>query len=247
MSVGPALGGFLASWSFPSLFIVDGVTSLIAGGILVAARFPEHPNKPAEGASRPGPFLGAIRDVRLTYFLLVGILPVALVFFQHLSTMPVFLVHDLGLSEAAYGILFSVNTLLIVLLEVSVNTATGNWPHHRTLFLGAALCGIGFGALGVAWDFWSVTVTVVIWTFGEMLFFPGMAAYVSDLAPSERRGEYMGLTQLTMSLGFMLGPWGGTALLEHLGGRVVWGVVFVLGLVSAVFLSRLPEREAEKS
>jgi MFS family permease len=57
----------------------------------------------------------------------------------------------------------------------------------------------------------------------------------------------MGLTQLTMSLGFMLGPWGGTALLEHLGGRVVWGVVFVLGLVSAVFLSRLPEREAEKS
>lgn len=244
MSVGPALGGFLATVSFRSLFVVDGLTSLLAGAILVWARFPAHPHGADDAGPRPGSALGAVRDMRLLYFLLAGLLPVALIFFQHLSTMPLFLVHDLGLSEAAYGILFSVNTLLIVFLEVPLNTATARWPHRRTLLIGAALFGLGLGALGVAWDFRSVAATVVVWTFGEMFFFPGMAAYVSDLAPPERRGEYMGLAQMTMSLAFMLGPWGGTAILQHLGGRAVWGVALLLGLGAAALLSRLANGDA---
>jgi predicted MFS family arabinose efflux permease len=36
MSVGPAVGGFLAMASFPLLFVVDGVTSLVAGLALTA-------------------------------------------------------------------------------------------------------------------------------------------------------------------------------------------------------------------
>ena len=38
MSVGPALGGFLATVSFRGLFWVDGATSLAAGAILVFGR-----------------------------------------------------------------------------------------------------------------------------------------------------------------------------------------------------------------
>ena len=50
--------------------------------------------------------------------------------------------------------------------------------------------------------FWprSVVATVVVWTFGEMFFFPGMAAYLTDIAPPSHRGEYMGLSQMVMGL-----------------------------------------------
>ncbi len=246
MSVGPALGGFLATISFRWLFLVDGVTSLAAGAILIASRFPRHrhtqDSREIENAVSPRrASASAFLDRRLLFFLLAGLFPVGLVFFQHISSMPLFLVHDLGLSPAAYGLLFTVNTILIVLLEVPLNTATSHWPHRRGLALGALLCGAGFGSLAFAWDIWSVAATVVIWTFGEMFFFPGMAAYLTDIAPERQRGEYMGLSQMVMGLAFTIGPWAGTSLLAHLGGRILWLAAFLVGLLAAVLIGRMKE------
>jgi MFS family permease len=183
MSIGPALGGFLATVSFRWLFVVDGGTAIAAGAILVASHFPPHRQSPGsrqlEEAVAPHLRLsGAHRDRRLLYFL-AAMFPVAFVFFQHISSMPIYLVRDLKLSEAAYGLLFTVNTLLIVFLEVGINSATAHWPHRRTLALGAILCGAGFGALAWARDIWQVAATVVVWTFGEMFLFPGMADYLT--------------------------------------------------------------------
>ena len=131
--------------------------------------------------------------------------------------------------------------LLIVLLEVALNSATAHWPHRRTLALGALLSGAGFGAMAFAWNAWSLAVTVVIWTFGEMLFFPASAAYATDAAPEGRRGEYSGLYTMVFSIAFAVGPWAGTAVLERLGARTLWGIVFLLGVVAAAILLRVPE------
>jgi MFS family permease len=94
---------------------------------------------------------------------------------------------------------------------------------------------------------WSVAATVVIWTFGEMFFFPSMAAYVTDIAPEARRGEYMGLSQMVMGLAFMAGPWGGMLILAHFGGKALWAAMFLLGAGAAVIMSRLeqPQHVAE--
>jgi MFS family permease len=244
MSVGPALGGILAGISFRWLFWVDGGTSLAAGTILLASTFPPHRRAPralGEAVSPRLPDRSAHRDRRLVYFL-AAFYPVAFVFFQHLSSMPVFLVRDLGLTEAAYGLLFTVNTLLIVFLEVGVNTATAHWPHRRTLFLGALLTGIGFGALAWARTIPEVAATVVVWTFGEMLTFPGMADYLTDIAPESRRGEYMGLSSMMMGFAFMTGPWGGLQILARYGGTALWLAMLGFGAVTALLMLRLRGR-----
>lgn len=244
MSIGPALGGFLATVSFHSLFLVNGTSSLLAGVVLLLAlrRAPVHrghtevePGGPVELPSRR-----AWSDSRLLFFL-AAVFPVAIVFFQHLSSMPLYLVRDLRLSEIDYGLFFTINTLLIVALEVPINSATAHWPHRRALALGAFLFGAGFGALAFAWDFWSVAATVVIWTFGEMFLFPSLAAYVTDIAPKSRRGEYMGLTQMAISLAFAVGPWAGTAVLARFGGRTLWLASFALGLLATAMMLRLPD------
>ena len=72
------------------------------------------------------PSLGAIGDRRLRY-VIVCLLPVLLVFFQHEGAMPVWMVDQLGLSTRNYGLLFTLNTLLIVFLEVRLNSATAHW------------------------------------------------------------------------------------------------------------------------
>jgi MFS family permease len=250
MSIGPALGGFLATVSFRSLFLVNGTSSLAAGALLLIAlrRAPVHT---AHAETEPGglvelPSKRAWADSRLLYFL-AAIFPVVIVFFQHMSSMPLYLVRDLHLSELDYGLFFTINTLLIVALEVPINSATAHWSHRRTLALGAFLSGAGFGALVLAKTFWGVAATVAIWTFGEMFLFPALAAYVSDIAPRSRRGEYMGLTQMAMSLAFAVGPLAGTAMLEEFGGRALWLACFAFGLAGTTMLLRLKENAPARS
>ncbi|OYV70861.1 MAG: hypothetical protein B7Z74_07405, partial [Deltaproteobacteria bacterium 21-66-5] len=111
--------------------------------------------------------------------------------------------------------------------------------HRRSLSLGALLTGAGFGALALAGGYWSVGLTVVIWTFGEMILFPGSAAAVADWAPPDRRGEYMGLYAMTFSLCLTVGPWLGTLVLERLGSRPLWGLCLLLGCCTAAMVGSM--------
>jgi MFS family permease len=235
MSVGPALGGFLAAHSFQLLFWVDGATSVAAALVLLVFPFRKHSVESHAGGS---PSLGAIADRRLRYVVL-WLLPVLLVFFQHEGAMPVWMVEQLGLSTSNFGLLFTINTLLIVFLEVRLNTATAHWSAARSLSVGSALCTVGFGALAFLDSYGGIVATVVIWTFGEMILFPATAAYVSELAPPARRGEYMGFYSMTFGIGFTLGPWAGLTLLEEAGARVLWLACLAVGGLSTLLLARI--------
>jgi MFS family permease len=241
MSVGPVVGGFLAMVSFPALFLVDGATSILAGVVLslspwrTSAQAPATEHQAHGAASPPLARRGFVRDRRLIYFLL-ALLPVLFAFFQHEAALPLFLVRDLGLPESAYGMLFAVNTVLIILIEVPLNAAMANWSDRRSLCLGALLTGAGFGALALATGFFSVAATFVIWTFGEMITFPSASAYIANIAPPDRRGEYMGYYQMTFSLAFAVTPWLGTEMLERFGASTLWLTTLALGVVSAAVL-----------
>ena len=120
---------------------------------------------------------------RLFLIFLVGVFVVGIVFFQHESALPLYLVQYLSLSPAFYGMLFTINTLLIVALEVPLNTATAHWSNTRLLVIGSMLFAIGFGALAVIASPAGVIATVVVWTFGEMLLFPSVCCpHVGDRA-----------------------------------------------------------------
>jgi len=246
MAVGPAIGGVLATISFRYLFFVDGATSLAAGTVMALAGLTLPPRKPASGGPAPTTATrlrlakAAHADPRFLFFLL-SVLPVVVVFFQHISSMPLYIVQELKFTPRAFGLLFSLNCLLIILLEVPLNAATSHWPHRRTLAIGAVLSGAGFGGMALARTIPELALTIVIWTFGEMFFFPASAAYATDVAPDSRRGEYSGLYTMTFSIAFALGPWAGTAVLQHEGARVLWTLTFVLGLISAALLLRIPE------
>jgi len=235
MSVGPALGGLLAAHSFQMLFWVDGATSIAAAVVLLL--FPLRVHSVETHAGAP-PSLGAIADRRLRYVIL-ALLPVLLVFFQHDGVLPVWMVEQLGLSTGNFGLLFTLNTLLIVFLEVRLNAMTTHWSPARALSVGSALCTVGFGALVFLSSYWGIVATVVIWTFGEMILFPSTAAYVAELAPPSRRGEYMGFYSMSFGVGFTAGPWAGLTLLGAAGARAVWLSCLAVGTVSTLLLARI--------
>jgi len=235
MSVGPAAGGFLAAHSFQTLFWVDGATSISAAAVMLFFPLRVHSVEAHAGAK---PSLGAIADRRLRY-VIFWLLPVILVFFQHEGPLPLWMVEDLGLPMQSFGLLFTLNTLLIVFLEVRLNGLTAHWSAARARSVGSALCTVGFGALAFLTSYVGIVATVVVWTFGELILFPSTAAYVSELAPPARRGEYMGFYSMTFGIGFSLGPWAGLTVLEAAGARTLWLACLAVGTVSTLLLARI--------
>ena len=160
---------------------------------------------------------------------LIATFLVSVVFFQHEGALPLFLVQDLQLSMAFYGMLFTVNTVMIVFMEVPLNAATAHWPHRWALSLGALLFAVGSGMFGFASGPAMVLLGIVVWTFGEMMLFPQASAYVADIAPPHRRGAYMGAYSMAFSLAFAVAPWAGTTVFATFGAGVLWSSVFVIG------------------
>jgi len=240
MSIGPAVGGFLATLWFPLIFFVDGVTSLVGSvGLwlslgLLCARGPDGPTEPT-------PHLPLHADRRFLLFL-GAVFLVFLVFFQLDAGMPLYMVNYLHLSKADFGLMFTLNTLLIIVIEVPLNAATSRWSHNRALFLGCLLVALGFGGLAWADTLPLIALTVVVWTFGEMILFPASMAFVADVSPPGRQGEYLGCYSAIASLAFMLGPALGSVGLERAGSFRFWLGALVVALVASVLMLGLPGR-----
>lgn len=244
MSVGPAVGGFLATVSFPLLFLVDGASALAAGLVLSALLMWRPPPRHGDVAARQARGgVSVLRDPRAVVFL-TGLFLMGVVFYQHEGAMPLYLVRDLHYRESFYGILFVVNTVLIVLLEVPLNLAMAGWSHRWTLVLGATLYAVGFGSMAVLHSVPGLLLAAVVWTFGEMIAIPVSGAYAADIAPPGRAGQYAGAYASMFSLAILVGPWAGTVALERFGGTALWCGVLVVGLLSAAVLSLTEDRPA---
>lgn len=241
MSIGPAVGGFLAAVSFPLVFVVDGVTSLAAAAFLsVLLARNRHslavPPRaaPAESPQRRHRFaLSAVWSDRALMLFLATALLVNVVFFQHEGAMALYLVRDLHYRESFYGGLFVLNTLIIVAIEVPLNVAMAHWSTRIAIGVATMLIAIGFGALGAVTTTIPIAITVVIWTFGEMIYFPTSVAYVAELAPAGKTGEYMGMFSGAISLALIIGPWLGAFLLDRVGAPATWATMFMFGTAAA--------------
>lgn len=246
MSIGPVIGGFLTSISYSTIFFVDGITSIIAGTVLaITGMQTSHHEKATSHLSiKQTPAVTrtrALGDFRLLYFL-IAMIPIELVLFQTQAAMPLYLVRDLKFSEALYGGLMAINTVMIIFLEVPLTLAIERWSNRLALGLGALLFALGFGALAVTTSIGGVAVTIAIWTFGEMILFPGASAYMAEIAPADKRGAYMGLYLMTFSIAFAIAPWVGTTTLERFGANTLWIATFIAGCVSVLMMAGLKHR-----
>jgi MFS family permease len=243
MSIGPVAGGFLSLIDFSLLFYANAFSAIAAGIYLTFAKInlkkdESNPIKTEE----PEIKLSVLKD-KVFLFFLIGITPATIVFFQHIGAMPIFVVNDLGYTTAAFGLFSAVNTVLIIIAEVPLNEWMSNWKYKNSLFLGALLCSVGFGGMAFVNDGIGLVTTIIIWTIGEMIFFPVTAAYVSEIAPPNKRGEYMGYFQMTFSIGFMLGPWLGTEIYERFGSFDLWIIIFCIGMISAIMMLFIKEKK----
>ena len=226
---GPATAGLLARHSYHWLFIGDAVTSLLYGLVAWMAL----PTTRIE--TRVGTGLRetwhVLRTDRALQRMLWASLAVGLVFVQVFSTMSL-KIRDSGYSPSTYGLMISLNGVLVVLCELPLTTLTGRYPARRVMALGYLLIGAGFASNALTHSLASILITVILFTLGEMVAMPVAGAFVADLAPAHQRGLYLGTYGLVWSAAFICGPSIGMAVFSA-NPTALWLACGLLGLAAA--------------
>ncbi len=237
MSIGPVIGGFLTLIDYHYLFYANAFASIMAGIYFSSVKWSSLSSEKVEETNEQKPKVRfAILNDKYFLFFLFAVIPANLVFFQHLGALPLYIVDDLGYTTAAFGLFGSINTVLIIIAEVPLNNWMNDTPYKKSLMIGALLAGIGFGGFAISTTVIPLIIAIIVFTFGEMIFFPTTAAYTSEIAPVDRRGEYMGYYQMTFSFAFSAGPWLGTVVYENYGSVILWCGALVFGLVSTALM-----------
>lgn len=246
ITIGPALGGFLATLDYHYLFWVDGITSFAAAVIFYRLLFRAKAagSAPLENPTDAG--ASPSKD-RIFLFFLALVLLIGILFFQIFNTWPLFLRQNYSLLENQIGILLALNGFLIILLEMPFIHRVENRNSMNIISLGVLLLFGGFAILPLGRGFGYAAFTVIIWTLGEILIFPLTSAFIANRAPDSTRGRYMGAYILTYSLAFIAGPALGSYLYSHFGPTVLWssaGVAGVIVFAGFLTLNRFLKREA---
>jgi MFS family permease len=251
MAIGPAVGGLVSEYSYTWIFIGEAVASLTFGVLALVALTETRPveadasedagaTQPDAARARPANGYRAVARDRPYLFFLAAMVAATFVYSQAVVTLPLH-VTDAGFSNAFYGLLLSVNALVIVFLELPLTRFTERRAPLRVIAFGLVVLGVGFGLTGLSHTEALLLGTVLLWTVAEMIYTPVAAAYPGQVAPAQLRGRYQGAEALAHTLGQVLGPVvGGT--LYGLSSGLHWTVCAVVGAAGAglVLLARPP-------
>jgi MFS family permease len=241
-TIGPAIGGFLASRSYLLLFLADAVISLISAGIVwkslpeTKPELPEGEIQESVGVTFKGYFT-VFRDSAFMVFLVASIL-MGLVYMNFNTTLGVYLRDVHGVPESGYGFILSLNAIMVVLLQFWITKRIEGFPPMLMMAIGALLYAFGFAMYGFVSIYVLFMVAMVIITIGEMLVAPVSQAIVARFAPEEMRGRYMAVFGFSFGIPFAIGPLFAGLILDNLDPRILWWSAGVIGLLAvAIFLN----------
>jgi MFS family permease len=234
VAVAGVTGGLLAERSYWLLFVVDAATCL-AFAVLIARKVPE--TRPPRDPSHTGGFGRALRD-RLLIGLSVSTLIGAAVYMQSLVTLPL-AVAAAGLGPDAFGLIYAVNPLVVIVSQVFVLRIIDRIDGVRILVASLVVMGFGFWLTTFASSVPVFALTVVVWTLGEVGFNAVEPALVADIAPVHLRGRYNGVVGMAYGAAALVGPLIGTRLFEDFGEGVLWTSCLLASVVSAGLIAAM--------
>ncbi len=229
-TVGPPIGGLLATYGYGWLFWIDAITCLLAAVALLGFFRGRH--KPVKALVSDEKILATRSpwaDLRFLWFLLLMLLTFS-VFFQLLSTYPLYLTDEYQLEKWQIGVLMGLNTLGVVLCEMILVHAIRHWTPLRVIAWGSFFMCQGMAVLIFGNGFWFAAAAVLVWTLGEMLAMPQAMAFVAKYAGPSNQARFMGAYMTCVSASFVIGSAIG-AWCYGINHNLIWYIAMVVGCV----------------
>ncbi|MFP1624904.1 MFS transporter [Streptomyces sp. 5K101] len=249
LAVGPLVGSVLLL-ARPELGLVAtaAVFVLLVPAFWRLRRLAPHVPASPQGRQRSrghiGSFLSLLRHNRRLLWIAGAATAFGFCYVHIEYAMPVLAADHHGPAYA--GVLFTVNAVSVVALQVLVSAPMGKVPHTPAVVAGGMLVmGIGFALLGFG-SLVLLIIGVVLFSLGEVIIDPRLDSEVAATVDASLRGTAFGLIGVCIALGGSAANLGSSSL-AHEGrlGDAYWFVLLAVVAVLAVLAFALfPRRQA---
>jgi MFS family permease len=237
IALGPALGGFIVSRSYALAFHGAAIVLLAYALFLLAAvRETLHATRSrAEAAAPAAGFRQVFQDrgyMAFTVLVTLGMTAPLMLW----TLLPVYTKQAFQFPEHLYGWLPITNALMCVFVQYFVTEFTRRHRSLSMLTLGMLVYAVGVGSVALMNGFWGFWISMVIFTFGELIVMPTGTAYVANRAPKALRGRYMSLYWMTWGLARAVAPVTGGFLNDRISPHAIWYGGLLIGSTATLGL-----------
>ena len=257
IGVGAVLGGLVIAayglCGYIGVYLANSVSYLAFAVVLAATRraASRRAGQPAPGLRGYARLLGVKRLRRL---LLLQFLIVSAGFAQVDSSLPLYAKQNLHLSSLLIGAVISVNSALVVLLQVpATHWVNRRGPRAAFRLLGltwslAMLVGCTAGLVPPALAAAALFAAIGVFSVGECLYTPAFQTVLLDLAGEGDVGRYAALASMTWTTALLVAPAFGIALVQLPWSAAYWLTLALGGIAVAALSAGIgPAREGHRA
>ena len=247
VATGPALAGLVASYNMEAIFSINLAMYVVF--FLIAAIGYRGLDKMGKGAEKKEVVVTKNASKAPFYSLLLvsSAFFLCWVAYSQWSTNLSTHTQDMGLSLKQYSLLWTINGLMILLLQPIVSPLIRRWQNQIKLQLGFGIIVmmLSFIIILFAESFTMFAASMIILTIGEVFVWPAVPTIASQLAPEGRDGFYQGIVNSASTLGKMMGPFIGGIVVDQSGIPALIFILcalFIIAIIPAVFYDKPMKR-----
>lgn len=237
VAVGPVIGTVLAFQGDALPFLITGIIYFLY--VVSLQMLLNHFGiKQIEGQKKePITFAKSLdviaRDKAFRFYILAGILG-AIGYSQMSTTLSQFVDQTMPDGRTVFAVLMSVNAVVVVAMQIPLT----RWAEKRTplmsIFAGNVMYALGDIGYAFSHGWVMFVLSMVIFTFGEILTHTSSDVFIDRLAPEGMRGAYFGAKSFN-NLGQFIGPWLGGILISTYSGSTLFLVMAMITMCSNFF------------
>lgn len=151
---------------------------------------------------------------------------------QHFPTMGV----------KSFSFLFTINTLMVVLLQTPIANHLGHKDKIRGIGFGVFILGFGMLLLNAAYYFLIAVIACIVMTLGEIIFFSLALSLCYEYSAPQKKGRAIGNYRVVFAASRIAGPLLGGIIYHQFGGNALWYFCGLLGLACLIASIKVKEK-----
>jgi MFS family permease len=236
-AIGPIMGTIFGVAGNTGAFIFSAVMYLIYFLLMVLIirlyRIKEHQNDSEHRVSLSQAW-NVFKKDRVLLLFIIGSVLLTTVHGEMSVTLSQYLEKNIDEGIKLFGYLMSINGITVIATQVLITRWSEKFGLFQRLIMGSLLFAVGEVGFAFSNDWFGFILSMIIFTFGEILIIPSEYAQLDEISPNGMRGMYYG-AQGFSEVGNFIGPWFGGVLLVEFGGQVMFMTMALFSLVSILF------------
>lgn len=250
---GALLGGLLvtAGVGYPTLGLLTAVGFAVAALLYPTAPTPVEAPATTTGTAATAPDSevphgpSPWRDSRFVRVSLAG----AALFLAATAlenALPVYLLDSLRLPGWTVGVMFGLNTTLLMFAQLPLDRRLNGQPPGRLLGAGTLLATVSMLLFSLATMVGAGPAIVILivamtgWTVSELIVFQTVAVVLTSLPPESRRGVYLAANQLPVGIAMALSPLLVTSALALSPAALFWLLAVLIAAAGLITRTESP-------